>query len=260
MRKLWKLVYNIRIHRDEESIEDFIKEFKEQYNIETLKNQFRNVYFIIGTAYAGKSTMIKMLTEQYDGIMCEENYTGKAFKEYGVNIIDHPNLCYTDNHSMEEFVSRTPDEYYNWLRSSEMEVTSIEIGELLKLISKYPDKKIFVDTSIPMEILKLISDYEHVAVMVCDSSMSVNKFFERPDYEKNIIFKAIMNSENPDATMKNFRKCIEKNNSVERYNYFDNSGFYVFKRDNTLTLEQTRDTIAQHFKLNIKPINVEKGI
>ena len=74
MRWLWKLVYNIRIHRDEESIEDFIKEFKEQYNNETLKNQFRNVYFIIGTAYAGKTTMIKMLTEQYDGIMCEENW------------------------------------------------------------------------------------------------------------------------------------------------------------------------------------------
>lgn len=244
----------------DKKLEEFIIEFKEQYNIEHLNSQFRNVYFIIGTAYAGKSTMIKMLSEHYDGIMCEENYTGKVFKEYGVNPNDQPNLCYTDNHSMEEFVNLTPDEYYNWLRSNEIEVTPIEIGELLKLTSKYPDKKIFVDTSIPMEILKIISDYEHVAVMVCDSSMSVNKFFERPDYEKNIIFKAIMNSENPDATMLNFRKCIEKNNSLERYNYFYNSGFYVFKRDNTLTLEQTRDTIAQHFKLNIKTINVEKSI
>lgn len=60
-------------------IEDFIKDFKEQYNIEHLRNQFRNVYFIIGTAYAGKSTMIKMLSEHYNGIMCEENYTGKVF-------------------------------------------------------------------------------------------------------------------------------------------------------------------------------------
>ena len=239
---------------ENKSIEKFVEDFKKQYDIEQLVEQFKNVYFIIGTAYAGKSTMIKMLSEHYDGIMCEENYGLNFLDEYGVNPIDNPCLCYTDNHSMEEFVSRTPDEYYNWLRSSEMEVTSIEIGELLKLISKYPDKKIFVDTSIPMEILKLISDYDHVAVMVCDSSMSVNKFFERPDYEKNIIFKAIMNSENPDATMKNFRKCIEKNNSVERYNYFDNSGFYVFKRDNTLTLEQTRDTIAQHFKLNNKKL------
>lgn len=232
-----------------EKIEEFIVDFKEKNNIEYLKNQFKNVYFIIGTAYAGKSTMIKMLSEYYDGIMCEENYTMKVFKEYGVNPIDHPNLCYTDNHSMEEFVSRTADDYYNWLRSNEIEVTPIEIGELLKLTSKYPDKKIFVDTSIPMEILKIISDYKHVAVMVCEPTMSVNRFFDRPDYEKNIIFKAIKNSENPDATMINFRQCIEKNNSKDRYDYFLNSGFYVFKRDDKLTLEQTRDTIAQHFKL-----------
>lgn len=233
-------------------IEDFIKDFKEQYNIEHLRNQFRNVYFIIGTAYAGKSTMIKMLSEHYNGIMCEENYTGKVFKEYGVNPIDQPNLCYTNNHSMEEFVNRAPDEYYNWLRSNEIEVTPIEIGELLKLTSKYPDKKIFVDTSIPMEILKLISDFEHVAVMVCEPSMSVDRFFARTDYEKQIIFRAIKNSQNPEATMLNFRKAIEKNNSPERYNYFLNSGFYVFKRDDILTLEQTRDTLAQHFKLKQK--------
>ena len=43
------------------NIEAFIKQFKEQNDVEYLKNKFKNVYFIIGTAYAGKSTMIKML-------------------------------------------------------------------------------------------------------------------------------------------------------------------------------------------------------
>ena len=36
--------------------------------------KFENVYFINGTAYAGKSTMVKLLAEKYDGIACEENY------------------------------------------------------------------------------------------------------------------------------------------------------------------------------------------
>lgn len=61
-----------------------------------------------------------------------------------------------------------------------MEVTPIEISELLKL-TKNSDKKIFVDMSIPLEILKLISDYNHVAVMLCKQSMSVDKFFNRSD-------------------------------------------------------------------------------
>ena len=33
-----------------------------------------NAYFIIGTACAGKSTMIRLLAEKYHGILCEENY------------------------------------------------------------------------------------------------------------------------------------------------------------------------------------------
>ena len=234
---------------ENKSIEKFVEDFKKQYDIEQLVEQFKNVYFIIGTAYAGKSTMIKMLSEHYDGIMCEENYGLNFLDEYGVNPIDNPCLCYTNNHNMVEFVNRTPDDYYNWLRGSEMEMTPIEIGELIKLTTKYPDKKIFVDTSIPMEILRLITNYNNVAVMLSEQSMSVNKFFERPDYEKQIIFRAIKHSENPDETMPNYRKCLEKANSQERYNYFLNSGFYVFKRDDSLTLEQTMDIIAKHFQL-----------
>lgn len=35
---------------------------------------FENVYFVIGTAYAGKSTMVKELAKRHNGIACEENY------------------------------------------------------------------------------------------------------------------------------------------------------------------------------------------
>ena len=40
-----------------------------------LKHYLKNVYFITGTAYAGKSTMVKILAEKYDLIFCGENYT-----------------------------------------------------------------------------------------------------------------------------------------------------------------------------------------
>lgn len=216
------------------------------------KDLFKNVYFIIGTAYAGKSTMVKMLSNYYDGILCEENYSIKLFDKYNVNPNDYPNLCYTQTHSMEEFVTRTPDEYYNWLRSCEKEVAPIEIRELIELTQKYPDKKIFVDTSIPMNILKEISDYNHVAVMLSDQSLSVNKFFERSDFEKQIILRAINKTSDPEQTMENYRKILEKANSKERYDEFLNSGFFVFKRDNTLSLDETMHILAEHFKLEEK--------
>ena len=40
---------------------------------------FKNAYFITGTAYAGKSTMINLLEGKYDGILCEENYHDRFF-------------------------------------------------------------------------------------------------------------------------------------------------------------------------------------
>ena len=34
-----------------------------------INNKYKNVYFINGTAYAGKSTMTKLLAEKYNGIL-----------------------------------------------------------------------------------------------------------------------------------------------------------------------------------------------
>ena len=39
-----------------------------------LRHYLQNCYFITGTAYAGKSTMCRMLAERFDMIHCEENY------------------------------------------------------------------------------------------------------------------------------------------------------------------------------------------
>jgi deoxyadenosine/deoxycytidine kinase len=35
---------------------------------------FDNAYFINGTAYAGKSTLVKGLARKHGGVVCEENY------------------------------------------------------------------------------------------------------------------------------------------------------------------------------------------
>ena len=35
----------------------------------------RNVYFVIGTSYAGKSTIVKNLAKKHNGLALEENYS-----------------------------------------------------------------------------------------------------------------------------------------------------------------------------------------
>ena len=108
--------------------------------------KFENVYFINGTAYAGKSTMVKLLAEKYDGIACEENYQDRLLENLDTK--EFPNLTYTrDLQDWGEFVRRTPDEYEAWVNGVTRECTVLEIEILKDLVSR-TKKKIFVDTNI----------------------------------------------------------------------------------------------------------------
>ena len=55
--------------------------------------RFDNAYFITGTAYAGKSTMVKLLAEKYNGILCEENYHDQLLP--ALDSTEFPFLTYT---------------------------------------------------------------------------------------------------------------------------------------------------------------------
>ena len=57
------------------------------------KLKFDNVFYINGTAYAGKSTMVKLLAEKYNGIACEENYHDSMLP--GLDSCEFPCLTYT---------------------------------------------------------------------------------------------------------------------------------------------------------------------
>ena len=200
------------------------------------KMKFNNVYFINGTAYAGKSTLVKSLAKKYNGIACEENYHDALLP--GLDNKEFPNLCYTrDLKDFRDFIRRMPDEYEKWILgvSRECEILELQIlGELLK-----SDKPIFVDTNISIETLKEISDEDHVLIMLADPEASVNLFFNRPDKEKQFLYRLLMEEENPEAAMANFRECLKRVNSPENYRAFLNSGFKVILRDESRTPEQT---------------------
>ena len=77
-----------------------------------------DIYYIIGTAYAGKSTMVKLLAEKYDGIACEENYHDRLVDER-LDKDAFPCLCYTrDLQDWREFIRRTPEEYASWIEKN----------------------------------------------------------------------------------------------------------------------------------------------
>ena len=210
--------------------------------------KFENVYFINGTAYAGKSTMVKLLAEKYDGIACEENYQDRLLENLDAK--EFPNLTYTrDLRDWGEFVRRTPDEYEAWVNGVTKECTVLEIEILKDLVSR-TKKKIFVDTNIPVEILHKISDENHVLIMLADPNISVQRFFERPDKEKQFLYQLLLKEDNPEDSMINFRECLKRINSQERYMMFQKSGFSVIIRDENRSIEETFSLVEEVFHLN----------
>ena len=213
-----------------------------------LKHYLRNVYFITGTAYAGKSTTVKMLADRYGMICCGENYH-MAVSDKVATLDTHPDLCYnkllTD---WKEFVKRSPEEYERWMYSVGREAAEFEVAELISISQ---NKKVIVDTNIPLDILKEISDYSRVAVMLSPLSMSVDRFFDRNDPDKQFLLGVIDSCEDADAVMENFRKGLERINGKEHYDEYANSGFFTVVREacETDTRDEVCDKIARHFGL-----------
>lgn len=211
-----------------------------------LKKLFENVYFLNGTAYAGKSTMVKLLAEKYDGICCGENYHMEILS--AADPVHQPNLCYFETMSgWQEFVTRTPEEYDAWITNTAREAVDLEIILLLRLAVQ--GKKIFVDTNIPVDVLREISDYDHVAILLSPTYLSVERFFDRPDADKQFLYQELLKCPDPEAAVANYRECLERINGPEHYREFAESGFFTHLRTENSTIEQTLNTLETHFQL-----------
>ena len=191
---------------------------------------------------------MKLLAEKYDMICCSENYH-MAVSEPVATAETHPDLCYNKSLTdWREFVTRTPEEYERWIYAVGREAAEFEVAELMSLGR---DRKVIVDTNIPLDILREISDYNHVAVMLCPQSMSVDRFFDRDDPDKQFLLNVIDSCDDPAAAMENYRKGLERINSKAHYDEYANSGFFtVVREDNGLdTREEVGEKIARHFGL-----------
>lgn len=209
--------------------------------------RFDNAYFITGTAYAGKSTMIRMLAEKHNGILCEENYHDSFLTELDKR--DFPCLTYTrDLEDWHDFIRRTPKEYKAWIDGAAKECEILELRILEDL--KTQEKPVFVDTNISIETLKTIADPNHVLIMLADPEISVRRFFERPDPEKQFLYQLIMDEPDPDLAMENYRQGLMLINSQENYEHFLHSGFHVILRDENRSIEQTLGLVEETFGLS----------
>ena len=207
---------------------------------------FDNAYFINGTAYAGKSTLVKRLAEKHGGIACEENYHD-AYPDR-LDPAEFPCLCYTrDLRDWRDFVRRSPEEYEAWYDGVTKECEILELRMLPDICSR--GRPVFVDTNISPETLRTVAAPGHVLILLADPEISVSRFFERPDREKQFLYRLILDEPDPAAALENYRRGLLRINSRERYDRFLRAGFPVLLRDENRTAEEAAALAERIFDL-----------
>ena len=146
-----------------------------------------------------------------------------------------------------DFIRRTPEEYQIWIDGVSKECEILELRILEELVKQ--GKPVFVDTNISLETLRKIAQPNHVLVMLADPKISVSRFFDRPDREKQFLYRLIMEEPDPEAAMENYRQGLMRINSQEKYDHFLHSGFQVILRDDNRSVAQTLDLVEKVFGL-----------
>jgi hypothetical protein len=221
---------------------------KLQFNDNILKHYLQNVYFINGHSYAGKSTMVKLLSERYDMVFCGENYHD-VFPRSELSRWKQPALCYFDTMSgWQEWLNMSPEEHWQWTNNCSQECIEIEILECIKLAAG--GKKVIVDTNIPSDVLRMISDYNRVAIMLCDPpDITATHFFDRDDPDKKFMMDQIKLCKDPDATLANFNSWVKYKPPADID--WQHTGFFTYTRTDfeNDTREEVLAVLAKHFGL-----------
>lgn len=217
-----------------------------------LRHALRHVRFVNGTAYAGKSTLVARLAQQYGLIACGENFHA-PLAEAVATPDRFPNLGYFETMGgWPEFLSRSPQAYTAWLDGTSEEAAQFEIALLLQMPR---DRVILADTNLPLATLGRIAGYHQIAVLLSPPGMAERRFFDRGDPEKQFLLAQLRRMPDPEAALAHFKRCIAAANSPERTAALSHAGFYTYVRPEgeADTRPAVDAALARHFGLSGPP-------
>jgi hypothetical protein len=214
-----------------------------------LKHSLQNVYFLSGTALAGKTTMANAIAEKYGFIHFNDNWHEDRFTVYR-------SICNEkyQPHSTKKKETTDWEAYFG--RSVEQFLEDNKgYGEydeyvefmLIELIKLSQNNKVIADISIPLNILTEISDYNRIACMLSSLELlNCANYGKREDHRD--FLECILSLKNPDKKIavqdELFRIGGQKAyDEVREYNMF-----HIIRTDES-TIDGTLAMLEKHFNL-----------
>jgi len=205
-----------------------------------LKHHLKNVLFISGTAYAGKTTMTKLIEKKYGIKRYREGTKYDLHMEYADKKYQ-PAMCYKRK-DLYSFFNRPYDEYGQWFKDTVREQAEMAIIDLIKL-SK--DEKIIADVEIPLDLLVQIADPSQVVLLYAEPELIRENYFARED--KKMILDCIMSMPESEKTLNNMKKALDY--AATPVEDFEKSSFKCIPNRKDITIEERLSEIVKYFKL-----------
>ena len=207
-----------------------------------IKERLKNVYFLCGGAYGGKTTMAKLIEERHGFVRYRQ---GDHWDEYAAlaNPEEQPAMSLDRSADWHGFFAQPPRQYADWMKAELREEAEFAVADLLRMPG---DRKVIVDGLIPLDVLHAISDYDHVFLLFAPDGMKRQHYFDRAD--KDEIFRFILSFTDGKELLANVTESLNIDNESERQQ-FVRSGFRYLERSEGDTVERTLGIIEEHFGL-----------
>ena len=201
--------------------------------------KYKNVYFINGTAYAGKSTMVKELAKKY-------NLTVYDIDEQFENHLKKPNSVYqpsmnTQFKNADEFFGRTVDEYTNWLLCNTREQLDFVILDLIRLSQ---NQIVLCDCHLTVEEADKLTETSRIVFLIKDPSNLVDDYCNRSDHQG---FSDFIHSATDFEKAKETCNATLKSINEKRCTEIKNSNYCWIERTVNSTVQETLRNVERHF-------------
>jgi len=235
-----------------------------------LKHSLKNVYFLVGTACGGKTTMATEISKKHGLIHYNDNWNEDCFKvwqsivdeKYQPNSTSRKEVDWEEYFSMsvEEFLADRKDNYGDldaWASSSKSEPRKGADLErpapeylqfsIIELIKVSQNNKVIADVWIEdMDFLLEISDYSRIACLLAPGELIIRDYYQRADH---IDFTNCIKS------LKNPEQKFETQNELFRIGaneFYDKAvkhNLFKIVRTEDSTVADTLEQLEQHFSL-----------
>ena len=213
-----------------------------------LKHSLQNVYFLVGTACGGKTTMVKAISKKYGYIHFNDNWNEENCKVYDSikNEKYQPNSTKRKEIDWEKYFSRSVEEFLADKNDNHgtNEYLQFSIIELIKL--SY-NKKVIADVWIDdFDFLTEISDYKRIACLLAPGELIIRDYYERDDHKD--FTECIKSLKDPEIKFETQNElfrigAIEMLEKAKKHNLFS------IMRTEESTIENTLSLLENHFRL-----------